>query len=146
MFLLKMMQHWNRLPGKVLDSPCVEVVDTWLDVVLWQPALVDPALSREVWLDDLQRSLWTSAVPWLYEVGRVLTASGCRFVNKTLDDSVDMDRIKLSCYPFDLVTRGNSRMESKSWAYGVTSCTALSAIVIRRVHVDVSACLRSREW
>lgn len=81
-----MMQQWNRLgpPEKMVDSPSLEKVNTWLDVVLWQAALVNPALSSEVGLDDVHGYLWTSAVPWFCEVWEVLTASGCRYVNKTL--------------------------------------------------------------
>jgi len=33
-FTLRMMEHWNRLPREVVDSPSLEILKTSLDTVL----------------------------------------------------------------------------------------------------------------
>lgn len=55
-----MTKQWNRLPRGVVEPPSLEIFKTQLDVVLGNLVLADPALSRAVVLDDLQRFLPTS--------------------------------------------------------------------------------------
>jgi len=61
-FTLRVTEHWNRLPGGVVESPSVETFKTRLDKVLCSLLWVRPCFSRAVGLDDPQRSLPTPNV------------------------------------------------------------------------------------
>jgi len=57
-FTLRMMEHWNRLPREVVESPSLEIFKTHLDEVLCSLLWVT-LLRQGVGLDDPQRSLPT---------------------------------------------------------------------------------------
>lgn len=42
--LVRMMKHWNRLPIVVMESPSIEILNTWLDAHLCDYCRV-PALA-----------------------------------------------------------------------------------------------------
>jgi len=44
--IVRAVKHWNRLSWEVGESPFSELFKTWLDIVLEQPVLDDPSLSR----------------------------------------------------------------------------------------------------
>lgn len=52
-FTERMVEYWNRLPRKAMESPSLETVKTWLESSHGQPAVDDPALNRGVGLDGL---------------------------------------------------------------------------------------------
>ena len=69
-FTVRVVKPWHRLPGDIMES------SSWANHPRW------PCLGTEGWLDDLQRSLPTSAVLWFChdrrqntEWGRVLWCS-----------------------------------------------------------------------
>jgi len=55
-FMLRVTEHWNKLPIEVVESPSVEIFKTRLDVYLCD-LLEGTCFSREVGLNDLLRSL-----------------------------------------------------------------------------------------
>jgi len=62
-FPLRIMEHWNRLPREVVESPSLEILKTRLDAVLCSLLWVT-LLRRGVGLDDPQRSLPTPTILW----------------------------------------------------------------------------------
>lgn len=60
-FTFRVTEYLNRLPREVLESPSLEILKTWLDVILCNLLQVN-LLSQGVELDDLQRSLPTPAI------------------------------------------------------------------------------------
>ena len=57
-FPLRVMEHWNRLPREVVESPSLQIFKTCLDKVLCSLLSVT-LLQQGVGLDDSQRSLPT---------------------------------------------------------------------------------------
>jgi len=55
------MEHWNRLPREVMDSPSLEILNSCLDAYPVQPA-AGGLLCRGAELSDLQRFLPTPTV------------------------------------------------------------------------------------
>ena len=54
-FPVRVVRHWNRLPGEAEDTPFLEVFNVMLQVGLGQPDIVGgiPAYGRGLELDDL---------------------------------------------------------------------------------------------
>ena len=60
-FPLRVMEHWNRLPKEVVESPSLEIFHTCLDAVLCSLLWVT-LLGQGVGLGDPQRPLPTPAM------------------------------------------------------------------------------------
>jgi len=59
-FTVRVTKHSHMLPGKAVESPSLEVFNSWLGSVLG--SLLGSCLSRGVGPEDLQRSLPTSTL------------------------------------------------------------------------------------
>lgn len=76
-FSFRVPEHWDRLPGEVLDSPLRYWRSTWM--LSCATCCREPALAGG-WTGDSERSLPTHGILWFCETS-VLTIGGCRFLN-----------------------------------------------------------------
>lgn len=64
------MEHWNRLPGEAMESPSVEIFETYLGAYLCD-LLQGTCFSRGVGLNDPLRFIPTSVILWTVGSDRV---------------------------------------------------------------------------
>jgi len=60
-FMVRVMEHWNRLPRKVVETPSMEIFKARLDTYLYN-LLQEACFSKGVGLDDLLISLLTPVI------------------------------------------------------------------------------------
>jgi len=63
LFMLRVTEHWNRLPREAVEFPFVEIFKTHLNAYLCN-LLWGTCFSRRVGVDDLLSSLPTLAILW----------------------------------------------------------------------------------
>ena len=60
-FMVRVTEHWNRLPREVVESSSMEIFRTWLDTYLCN-LMWGSCFSRGVELDDCLKSLPSTTI------------------------------------------------------------------------------------
>ena len=69
LIMIRAMEHWNRLPREVVDSPSMEIVKPLLDAYLCD-LLKDTYFIRGVGLGDLPSNPCDSVILWKQSAGK----------------------------------------------------------------------------